>query len=244
MPGHLFSSVASLRYNHDMADDMPPVAQQASTAHIVRRQLTLDTLRAAEKLQGATIALRLLFGLILSLIVPLIATKLVELLGFVWGFEDALPATLWLLVICAVVLIPVMMLLVGRAEPTPTDEPGAVVSQVFTAGPRMLWSGMDALAGRRVAHTADDFLAAEIVEELFNRGKGTDIADLLVEPRTQEKVDAAILRLRQLDLADRSTSGQRVWLSSEFRVKLVAAAGEPSSPPPPPRHFDSMGKAR
>jgi hypothetical protein len=47
-----------------------------------------------------------------------------------------------------------------------------------------------------------------------------------------------------LDLADCSTSGQRVWLSSEFRARLVAAAGEPASIAPPPPRFDAAGKAR
>ncbi|HMO27125.1 MAG TPA: hypothetical protein PKB10_12750, partial [Tepidisphaeraceae bacterium] len=187
---------------------------------------------------------RLLFGLLLSLIVPFIVTKLIEALAYVWGFDEALPGTLWLLLICAIVLIPLMMLLVGRAEPAPTEEPTMIVLQVFTAGPRMLWSGLDALSGRRVAHTAGDFLAAEIVEELFNRGKGVDIADLVIEPRTAAQVDAALLRLQQLDLADRSTNGQRAWLSSEFRARLVAAAGEPMSNPPPPLKFDPTGQRR
>jgi hypothetical protein len=226
-----------------MKADLAHSAAAHDTARIVRRDAVLHVLRGGEKLQATSIFLRLLFGLLLSLLLPFLVAWSFQGIAYAAHWDD--PPGWWTgFAVAVAVLVPLMMLLVrlmDRVDPHESvadyerrlqESSGTAPLHIFFVGPRLIWSAIDGLRGRSEVRHASESDACTLVEALYLAEKGQPLADLVDAVLPEHRLKAALRLLERFDLADQSADGKKVWLRSDFRRQLDQASGvEPEKPP-------------
>lgn len=219
-----------------MKADLAYSATAHDSARIVRRDAALHILRVGEKLRATAILLRLVFGLLMSLLLPFLVAWAFQGIAYSVHWDEA-PDWWTGFVVASAALVPLMMLLVRRMDRVDPHESvadyerrlqessGTAPLQLFFVGPRLLWSAFDAMRGRSEVRHASEADACVLVEALYIAGKGQDRADLVDAVLPEARLDAALRLLERFDLADQSTDGKKVWLSSSFRRQLDLASG-------------------
>lgn len=92
--------------------------------------------------------------------------------------------------------------------------------EIALTGPRLLWEAIDHLRGRSGLTDADAAMAAELVEHLRAAGAAVAVRDLVAPHRPPDDVHRAVALLKQLDWADTSADGRRVWLRTDAAKRL------------------------
>lgn len=230
-----------------MKADLAHSATADDPARIARRELVLRLLRGGEKLQVTGILLRLVFGLLLSLLLPFLVAWAFQGIAYAAHWDDA-PEWWTGFAVSTAVLVPLLMLVVRRIDRVDphesiadyerrlTESSGTAPLQLFFVGPRMLWRAIDGVRGRSELRHASESDACTLVEALYVAGKGQPLSDLVDVVLPEQRLVAAARLLKRFDLADERADGAKVWLSSELRRQLDLASGvEPEKPPAPRR---------
>jgi hypothetical protein len=218
----------------------------ATGAHRVQR--VMRQLEAAETFGAASVGIKLLVGIPLCLLAPLVVTLTLKRIE--WGWRtDFLPGFEVTFLLAAAVLVPVLMGLARRtrgqtwadnvqdgmtAESSRYDVSStdgfrlrspAMEWQVYTdialAGPRLVWSVMDAVRGKVAVDPPLRVVAAEIAIGLFEAGESMSLRQLVRPNRPPWLVARAVRYLLRRDWLCISPGRDRVWLTTPARERLA-----------------------
>ena len=213
-------------------------------AHRVQR--VMRELEAAETLGAASVGIKLLVGIPLCLLAPLVVTlvlKRIERRGdFLPGFEATLLLT-------AAIVVPLLMRSARRtrgpsfaegvydgmtAESSRYDVSSIegfrlrspamewqVYADIALAGPRLVWSAIDAVSGKVAVDPPLRVVAAEIAIGLFEAGESRLLRELVRPNRPPRLVARAVHYLLRRDWLCISPGRDRVWLATPVRERLA-----------------------
>ena len=196
----------------------------------------LNYLRKIESTHRLKSILLLIFGVPLCFIGPLLFTFFAWLSSLSrrhpWNFH------FWpmFLLICAL-LLPLLFLLAGKLKGGVLDSSAEtldsmgryaarrvalplVILEMSNIGPRMLLYGIQLHRGRQNTGGVSLERAAIALQTLAMFGEGVPPAKLLRPGEPPAQLEPLLGFLMFHDLADISTTGDRVWLRSETREKL------------------------
>lgn len=230
-----------------MKADLAHSATAPDPSRIARRDLVLHVLRGGEKLQVTGILLRLVIGFLLAMIMPFLVAWAFQGIAYATHWDDA-PNWLTGFAVAVALLVPLLMLVVrlhDRVDPHESvadyerrlaESSGTAPLQLFFVGPRMLWRAFDGMRGRNELRHASESDACILAEALYVGGKAQELADLVDVLLPEDRLKAALRLLEEFELADQSSGGKKVWLSSDLRRRLDLVSGvEPRESTATPR---------
>jgi hypothetical protein len=225
----------------------PPkiIAYRSPVTRDAKAQRILNELITSESLGWAAAIGKLALGVPLCLLGPLLITVVAKVIEFKWG-ADVLPGFLLTWFLVTAVLVPLLMWLerrthgeffsdAVRGETSPFDASsygeyqlqsakvlGTAYTELALLGPRLLWAFIDWIMQRPGADASVRATAAAIVVDLLQAGQGLAIRELIRPDRQKVDVLRAIKYLVSRDWVGTSRQGDRVWLSTPVRERLVA----------------------
>jgi hypothetical protein len=210
-------------------------------AHRVQR--VMRELEAAETLGAASVGVKLLLGIPLCLLAPLVVTLILKRIE--WEFRsEFLPGFEATFLLAAAVLVPVLMRLARRTdgqgvgsgmtaessryEVTATEgfrlrSPAMewqVYLEIVLGGPRLIRSAIDAVSGKVAVDPPLRVVAAEIAIGLLEAGESRSLRELVRPNRPPRLVARAVHYLLRRDWLCISPGRDRVWLTTPARQFL------------------------
>jgi hypothetical protein len=209
-----------------------------------RVQRVLGELAADEKLGAASVAVKILLGVPLCLLGPLLVTVILKFIEF-RGNGDWLPAFGSTFLLVAAVLVPLLLLLEfrtrggffsdslqGESSPFTASSYGEYrlqsaklawlgYTEVALTGPRLVLEAVEALRGHKPVDLPLRVAAAEIVVDLFDAGQGMPVQQLVRPHRPLPVVWRAVNYLTRREWAGISSRRDRVWLATPVRERLA-----------------------
>lgn len=218
--------------------------QLKSGEDVARLQRVQEELAKADVLGGAEIAIKLLVGIPLCLLGPLICVGILK--GVEYRFRGHwLPGFGSTFFVVCLVIIPVLLWLERRSrgefyadavrgEGSPFDASSygeyrlqsakllwIGYAELALTGPRLLWDVNDAIRGGVPMDQSLRTAAAGIVIDLLDAGEGLPLAKLVRTDRSMANVAKATIYLQQKEWVGVSSSRDRVWLASDKRKHLA-----------------------
>ncbi len=195
-----------------------------------------------ESMDMGGIAFKVLIGVPLTLLPPLVVASVIELIEGRWGVQ-VLPSFGWKFLLCALVMIPTMFWYERRTrgeyltdsvrgETSVLDSSSygeyQMASHYFSAvfyveialtGPRLLLEVYDSVWGAPKPIAGDRLMAAEIIHTLRQAGQGVEVASIGVG-RDRAAMASAIAYLERHEWVGVSKDRQRIWLLSDAAKRL------------------------
>ena len=219
-------------------------ARPVTVQHILRE------LVASEAVETSGVLMKFVIGLPLCLFGPLLITAIAKSIEAKWD-GHVLPGFAVSSSAVALVLVPLMFWYErrtrgefygealrgesverassrGEYEMRNTTRAWIAFVEIALTGPRLVLEACDAARGRTRCGQAERTLAAEIVADLFEAGRGVPSKSLFKPGRPPRDVVSAVDSLTRLDWVGTSKARDRIWLSSRARAKLSADFVAPS----------------
>lgn len=205
-----------------------------------RVQHIMQQLLVAQSLSWVGIAIKLMLGIPLCLLGPLV---LALSIGALAPHDTRVPGFAVVFFLSTLIVFPILLFierrtngrfledsLIRSSSYLPPSTAGYLVRGDWTMlllrtefilyGPRLIWSVIDSLRGNTSIDPTLRRAAAEIVVDLLDRGEAMSVREL-IGPNTPGPVVSAALRLlQQIGWVDLSRQRDRAWLSSRIRSRL------------------------
>lgn len=212
-----------------------------TTDHRVRQ--VLDKLGTVHSITSAGIVLKLLLGIPLTLLGPLIVTAGIRH-AYVREQRDSVFNWVGVFFLVSLVMVPLLMWLERRTRGKFLNDPlmgedisrpssygefelrghrtlWAIYTEFALYGPRLLWSVIDCFRTRTMVDSALLVVAAHVVVDLLDRGEAMNVRELIAPGRPGPMLVPALRFLQECDWVDTSRRRDRVWLRSPIRNRLA-----------------------
>src|SRR5690606_30450861 len=109
----------------------------------------------------------------------------------------------------------------GEWEMNQAAASGAMITEAFCFGPRMVWQGMDGLRSRPLGESALLDRAAEVVHTLLRGDEGVCPTALLRAGETLADLTPVVRYLEQHEWVGVASRRNRLWLLTDARRDLI-----------------------